>query len=299
MSAWKRSGGPPSSRSRRAVTVARLPPAESPRDREPRRVGAELGRVAGQPAHRGAHVVGRGRERVLGREPVVDARDDRARRVRQRAAERVERVERADHPAAAVERRRRAAAAPGASAGGRAGSGSRRRDRAPSSSRTSATACPAPLMISVSRSCAARACAIGTRCAGGPGAASIRSTIGWISGSSTPRSLEAAALPRAHDRRVAAVAVGPSGVDRVHDPQRRTGGRPATVAQIASPARTRRARRRRRTGRSRRARGSRRSRASSRACAARPPPRVSLEFVPIVSIVHAEHRLESGPARRS
>ena len=71
-------------------------------DAEPRRVGAELARVPGQPADGGAHVVGRRGKRVLRREPVADARDRRAGRVGQRAAQRVERVERADRPAAAV-----------------------------------------------------------------------------------------------------------------------------------------------------------------------------------------------------
>jgi hypothetical protein len=74
-----------------------------PCDRHAAGIGVELGGVRGEPVHRGAHVVGRGRERVLRGEPVVDARDHGARRVRERPAQRIEAVERADRPAAAVQ----------------------------------------------------------------------------------------------------------------------------------------------------------------------------------------------------
>ena len=54
-------------------------------------------------SQRAPAVVERRRERVLGREPVVDRHDDRARRVRELAGDAVELLDAADHPAAAVE----------------------------------------------------------------------------------------------------------------------------------------------------------------------------------------------------
>ena len=98
------------------------------RDRQPLGVGAERGRVGGEPADRAGRVLEPGRERRLGREPVVDADDDRARRVGERAHDGVEGVDRAEHPAAAVQvddERQRAVAlragtgAPGSSPRGR------------------------------------------------------------------------------------------------------------------------------------------------------------------------------------
>ena len=71
-------------------------------DGDAARVGAERVRAAGDVRERGARVVGRGRERVLGREPVVDRQDAHAGEVREQAARRVVRRDRALDPSAAV-----------------------------------------------------------------------------------------------------------------------------------------------------------------------------------------------------
>ena len=212
-------------------TAARLPPARvAARSRAgPGSPPSSAACAASQRVAASASSTAAGK-RVLGRQPVVDARHDRARRVRQRAAERVEAVEVPDRPAAAVEvgEQRRAAPRPPA---GRRAPGSRRRARAARGRAPRRRARPAPL------STLGLAHVRGARLRDRhevrrrPGAAFIRSTSGWISSSSTrasvawPGASEAAPLACAHDRRVA-LAPAP-GERRVDDPQRRTGRRRA------------------------------------------------------------------------
>ncbi len=102
-SIWKTTGGPPASRASCATTAARSPPALSPTTAT--RVGSPSSSVAWATDHSqgGERVVDRGRELVLGREPVVDAHDDDPGPVGQHPALVVVGVEVADHEAAAVE----------------------------------------------------------------------------------------------------------------------------------------------------------------------------------------------------
>ena len=76
-------------------------------DREPGRVAAELGDVLGGPAGGGEAVVDGGRERRLGREPVVDRQHDDVGLAADPAALVVVGVEVADDEAAAVEEHQR------------------------------------------------------------------------------------------------------------------------------------------------------------------------------------------------
>ncbi len=71
-------------------------------DGDAARIGAEHVRAASDVRERGPRVVGRGRERMLGREPVVDRQDAHAGEVREQAARRVVRRDRALDPSAAV-----------------------------------------------------------------------------------------------------------------------------------------------------------------------------------------------------
>ena len=102
-STWSASAGPPASRARNAHTAARLPPALSPPTAT--RAGSPPNSAACATVHWSAlpAVVERRRKRMLGREPVVDRHDDRARRVGELAGDDVELLDAADHPPAAVE----------------------------------------------------------------------------------------------------------------------------------------------------------------------------------------------------
>ena len=74
-----------------------------PADGDARGIQAETLGVREDPARRGDGVVVRGRERVLGREAVIEREDDDARAVREGPTEAVVRVDRAYDPPAAVE----------------------------------------------------------------------------------------------------------------------------------------------------------------------------------------------------
>ena len=125
------------------------------RDRHPARVGAELGGVLRGPLRRRPRVVDGGRELRLRRQPVADVQHDRARRVGQRAADRVVRLVRAEQPAAAVEvddeaealaRRSAGTSAPGSCRlrRGSRGRPSRPRPRPAGGPRTAPRSWPAP-----------------------------------------------------------------------------------------------------------------------------------------------------------
>ena len=59
--------------------------------------------MGGEPAHRGEAILEAGRELVLRRQAIVDARDQEAARLGEPPADVVMQIEAADHPAAAVE----------------------------------------------------------------------------------------------------------------------------------------------------------------------------------------------------
>ena len=127
-------------------------------DRDPGRVDAQLGGVGAGPGEGGPGVLDRGREGMLGRQPVVDREHRRPGRGGEEAADAVVGVEVADHPAAAVEVDRAAAAA--CRARGRrerrAGPGSARPGRAISSPSTRAIGIGgcAPVTLASARACA-------------------------------------------------------------------------------------------------------------------------------------------------
>ena len=86
-------------RDRRGEVAARAVAA----DGDPGGVDAEIGRVARGPKGCRVRVLGRGRELVLGRQPVVDRHHHASRAVGDRATRRVVGVETADDPTPAVE----------------------------------------------------------------------------------------------------------------------------------------------------------------------------------------------------
>ena len=101
-SSWKTSGGPPLSRASCVITAEMLPPAESPATAIRVGIAAQLGSVLADPPQRRPRVVDALRERMLGRQPVVDRHHDGLGADGVGARHRVVGVQVADRPASAV-----------------------------------------------------------------------------------------------------------------------------------------------------------------------------------------------------
>jgi hypothetical protein len=95
--------GPPRSRAIKLTDRGEVSARAVAADGEPCAVGAERGRVFGDPLGRGVAIVGRRRELVLGGESVIDRHDDGTGLLGEVAADGVVGLERADYPTAAVE----------------------------------------------------------------------------------------------------------------------------------------------------------------------------------------------------
>ena len=205
---------------RRGVAVVAQPPrgdggqvgaGRVARDRQPGRVARRARpRARRASASAASASSSRGRERGAPA-PAGSRRSRRSRPTRSPARGRAGRSRRGSRSSS----RRRGGRRPGRAAArppaGTPAPGPARPGPGSSRSRTSATGSPGPLSSAVSRTCAARACAIGTRCAGGPGAAFIRSTIGWISSVEHARKGTACAPAARLRSRAARVRARPTG----------------------------------------------------------------------------------------